>query len=418
MRVATGALRIVVALGVVGALVAGCKPETGLIVEVEGPLGGGSSVEAGITKLDFVVAHPSWCERWVGVAPANHTTRDVTGRDLSKKPYDFLITPSHTTDLSEQMYVAALAYGADGTLLGEAGFDAHPLAQGEVLKRTAQIFQFADTKPGGPQYVAADGACVCAPGEPWVGNGSGSGCDTRVLTSFDRLVDTAGCELTPKGSAPPVPVCDGQQFLDEPADRRLPCWNSDDQGACRVTTRGCADHNGIAYIEECNVDSGDMMLDAGTALCDRYRACQQTACTDVIGCVRSMFTQKAAITCKLPIDPTTGPDEPIRPCSGGSWTATLPTPASTTQLCPAAMLDGVEQPPYHLGFDVAGKTGPQILSSACPSSLVIQKIDAPYPEAVPDKEFDVVSGEHLVHVTVQVVRQCVDGALSLVCSPG
>ena len=410
--------RLMIAALLAAAALGGCKAETGLIVEVQGPLGGGSSVADGITKLDFVVAHPSWCERWVGVDPANHTTRDVSGRELSTKPYDLLITPSHTTDLSEQMYVAALAYGADGTLIGEAGFDAHPLAKGEVLKRTAQIFEFHDTKAGA-QYVAGDGACVCTPGEPWVGNGSGSGCDTRVLTSFDRLIDTAGCELTPKGAPPPVPVCDGQQFLDEPADRRLPCWNKDDQGVCRVATRGCADHNGIAYVEECNVDSGDLMLPADTALCDRYRACQQSACTDVIGCVRGMFTQKATMTCKLPIDPTTAPDEPIRPCpNGGSWTATLPTQTTGGPSCPAAMLDGVAQPPYVFGFQVAGKTGPQTLASTCPNTFVVQKIDAPYPEAVPNQEFDIVSGEHLVHVTLEVVRQCVDGALSLVCSSG
>ena len=52
---------------VIALALAGCKPETGLIVEVQGTLGGGSTTAAGITKLDFVVAHPSWCERWVGV---------------------------------------------------------------------------------------------------------------------------------------------------------------------------------------------------------------------------------------------------------------------------------------------------------------------------------------------------------------
>jgi hypothetical protein len=179
-------------LFVVAALaLASCAPETGVMVEVRGP-GGMTSVEAGITKLDFVVGHPSWCERWVGVAPANHTTRDVTGRDLDLKPYDFLITPSHTTDLSEQMYVAALAYAGDGRLLGEASFDAHALAEGDIDKRTSNIFLYADSSAAAPKYVSADG-CVCAPGEPWVGTGSGSDCDTRVLPSFDRLGDTAGC---------------------------------------------------------------------------------------------------------------------------------------------------------------------------------------------------------------------------------
>ena len=402
---------------VIALALAGCKRDTGLIVQVQGTLGGGSTTAAGITKLDFVVAHPSWCERWVGVEPANHTTRDVSGRDLAKKPYDLLITPSHTTDLSEQMYAAALAYGADGTLLGEASFDAHPLAQGEVLERKSEIFLFHDTKPGAPQYVAGDGACVCTPGEPWIGNASGAGCDTRVLPSFDRLIDTAGCELTPKGAPPPVPVCDGQQFLDEPADRNLPCWNTDAAGACRVAGRRCADHNGIAYTEECVVGTGDMMLPAGTALCDRYRTCEASACSDVIGCVRSMFTQRATLRCTLPIDPTTGPGEAIRPCpNNGSWSATLPTQTTGTTMCQAAMLDGVQQPPFTIGFAVSGKTGPQLLASTCPHTLVVAKIEAPYPDAVRDKEFDIVSGEHLVHVTMSVVRQCTDGQQALVCS--
>ncbi|HEX9104229.1 MAG TPA: hypothetical protein VF997_18595, partial [Polyangia bacterium] len=88
------------------------------------------------------------------------------------------------------------------------------------------------------------------------------------------------------------------------------------------------------------------------------------------------------------------------------------------QLCQVAMLDGVQQPPYTLGFAVAGKSGPQLLASTCPNTLVVQKLAAPYPDAVPNKEFDLVSGEHLVHVTIEVVRECVAGALTLVCSPG
>jgi hypothetical protein len=412
----SGGARALVATALVVVL-GGCKNETGLIVEVQGMTGGGSTTQAGITKLDFVVAHPSWCERFVGVAPANRTTRDVSGRNLATKPYELEITPSRTTDLSEQLYVAALAYDANGTLIGEASFDAHPLAQGEVLKRSAEIFAFRDTKQGAPQYVASDGQCVCSPGEPWVGDGTGSACDTRVITSFDRLIDTAGCELTPKGAPLPVPVCDGQQYMDEPIDRNLPCWNSDGQGVCRVTTRHCADHNGVAYTEECNVDGTDTMLPADSQLCSRYRMCQQQACGDVIGCVRGMFTQRATMKCTLPIDPTTGPGEPIRPCpNGGTWTAALPTATTGGTMCLAAMLDGVQQPPYTMGLVVAGKTGPQTLASTCPNNFVISKIDEPYPDAVPNKEFDLVSGEHLVHVTIEVVRACVAGATALVCS--
>jgi hypothetical protein len=211
-------------------------------------------------------------------------------------------------------------------------------------------------------------------------------------------------------------VCDGQAFGDEPIDRGLPCWNNDPQGACRVTTRHCSDQNGVAYTEECNVDSTNTMLPTDTALCTRYRACQQTACGDVIGCVRGMFTQFANIKCILPIDPTSAPGQPIRPCSGGSWTAPLPLATGTSNVCLAAMLDGVQQPPFHLGLVVAGKTVGQTLATTCPNSLIIDKIDAPYPDAVLDKTFDLVSGEHLAHVTLSIVRQCSDAQKSLVCS--
>jgi hypothetical protein len=399
----------------------GCAPDTGVILEVQGPQGGGSSTDVGIAKLDFVVAHPSWCERWVGVPPAFRSARDVAGRNLADKPYDLRITPSHTTDLSEPMYAAALAYGADGSLIGEASFDAHPLAKDKVLKRTSQIFLFRDASAGAPKYVANDGACVCAPGEPWVGDGSGGGCDTRVITSFDRLIDTAGCELTPKGAALPVPVCDGQGYMDEPTDRNLPCWSADAAGACRVTTRHCSDQNGVAYTEECNVAATDTMLPADSALCSRYLACEQQACGDVIGCVRSMFTTNmtATVKCTLPIDPTTAPGQPIQPCpGGGSWSAALPMQTTSATVCPSAMLDGSNQPPYRIGFPASGQMGVHTLTTDCPNTLAVDSIDAPYPMAVPDRVFDVVVGDRLVHVDVTVVRACVDGALAMVCTNG
>jgi hypothetical protein len=397
--------------------VAGCKNETGVMVVVKGPASM-TSVDAGITKLDFVVAHPSWCERWVGVPPANHTVKDVSGRDLSKKPYEFVINPSHQTDLSEPVYVAALAYDASGKLVGEATFDAHPLSNGEVLRREAPIFLFNRRNlPMPPQYVSQDG-CVCTPGEPWVGTGSGSGCDTRVITSFARLIDTAGCELTPKGAPLPVPVCDGQQYMNEPTDRDLPCWAADAQGACRVTARRCADHDGVAYAEECNVGSNDVMLPADSTLCMKYLNCEQDPCSDVAGCFRSSFMQTANVKCTVAIDPSTGENQPIKPCNGATnWTAPIITATTGGATCIAALVDGTDQPPYSLGFTVAGKMGPQLVSTGCPTQLTIDKIDAPYPAAVPDtKQIDVVAGEHLVHVTLQIQRSCSGGA-TLVCSP-
>jgi hypothetical protein len=395
-------------------LLAGCAPETGLVLEVKGP-DGTTSTAAGIVKLDFVVAHPSWCDRWVGVEPAMHTAVDVTGRDLTKKPYTFRVNPSHMTDLNEYVYAAALAYSADGKLLGEASFDAHPLEHGSVLKRTSGIFIFNRANlAGAPRYVSDDG-CVCTPGEPWIGTGSGTGCDARVITSFDRLVETAGCELTPRGAPLPVPACDGQAYPNEAADRALPCWAADVQGACRMTHRNCRDTNGVAFTEECTTGNTDAMLPSAE-LCARYLACEQDPCSDVAACFKAKFTQTANVKCTLPIDPTTKPGEKIKPCGGGMWKAALPTSPTSGTTCLAALPDGTELPPYSVGFAVPMQSALQVTASACPNEFAVAAIDAPYPAAVPDvKTLDMVLGEHLTHVTLQVVRSCAGGT-SLSCS--
>src|SRR5262245_27902075 len=77
-------------------LVGGCTPKTGLLLEVTGP-DNIPAAQIGITKLDFVVAHQSFCDRWVGVPPAMHTVVDVRGRDLVKNPYTLMVEPSHRT---------------------------------------------------------------------------------------------------------------------------------------------------------------------------------------------------------------------------------------------------------------------------------------------------------------------------------
>lgn len=404
-------------LGLIALLfAAGCARETGLMVEVQGPANV-SSTQAGIAKLDFIVAHPSWCERWVGDRTAMHTVKDVSGRDLGKKPYDFLITPTHQTDLDQPVYVAALAYAADGRLVGRARFGAHPFKHGEVLKRAAPLQLFGRAaQPDGPKYVDPDGGCVCMPGEPWIGNGEGTGCDPRVVTSFPRLIDTAGCEL-PAGAPLPDPVCDGQQYGQEVTDRELPCWADDGQGNCHLALRHCADHDGVAWDDECHAGTDDVVMPAGSTLCQRYLACEQQACGDVVGCFRDGFAQRATIKCTLPIDPSTPPGEKIQPCPNGKWQTTLPVVASTGgTMCVAALLEGVQQPPFTLGLVEAGQTDLKPVTATCPATLQIDSIDAPYPEAVPEtKELDIVSGEHLVHVTIAVVRQCT-GEASLVCS--
>ena len=135
---------------VVVAAVGGCVPDTGQLVEVRGP-SGVTSVAAGITTLDFVVAHQSSCGRWVGVASATHRRVDVKGRDLTKHPYDFLIEPTHQTNLGDLAYVAALAYTADGRLVGEASFGAHAFTKDKVLKRSQRIGILGESeRVGGP----------------------------------------------------------------------------------------------------------------------------------------------------------------------------------------------------------------------------------------------------------------------------
>jgi hypothetical protein len=400
---------------------AGCVPTTGLMVEVAGP-SSTTSTAAGVATLDFVVAHPSWCERWVGDASANHTRVSVAGRDLTKEPYDFLIEASRQTDLSEPVYVSALAYGAGGQLLGEARFDSHPFAKDEVLQRRARIGLFgAAAQPGGPKYVAGDG-CVCVPGDPWIGTGTGTGCDPLVITSFARLGDTAGCELTPKGAPLPVPACDGQKYGDEPTNRDLPCWADDGNGVCRMTTRTCVDDGGVAYGAECATGGGDPAMPSG-ALCARYLGCEQSACGDVLGCFKSAFTaaQQDNVRCTLHLDPTTRPNEPIRPCPGGVWAAPLPVAMPATGTCLSALLEGVDQPPFTLSLTASptGANGGGPTATMCPTVLQVDAVDAPYPEAVPaTTQLDVIVGEHLVHVALDVVLHQCAAEPSLVCTPG
>src|SRR5207247_4634569 len=109
----------------------------------------------------------------------------------------------------------------------------------------------------------------------------------------------------------------------------------------------------------------------------------------------------------------TAPNQPIKPCADSPWKATLPLGVTSTTTCPAALLEGVQQPPFTLGLAAAMQTAGQALSTTCPTTLQIDAIDAPYPNAVPEtKELDVVAGDHLAHVTIAVVTECVAGAPS------
>ena len=203
---------------------AGCSAKTGMLVEVQGPAGQ-SSIAAGVATLELVAAHRSWCERWVEDKDASHTRVDVHARDLHKKPYTFLIEPNHVTDLSEPVEVIVLARDANDRVIGAADFGDHPYRLRHLDEYTARIALLQRPEAS---YAASDG-CVCLPGAPWMGNGSGAGCDLDVVTSFDRLIDTAGCELPPGARELTSPVCDGQQYDGETVDRehallRRACW--------------------------------------------------------------------------------------------------------------------------------------------------------------------------------------------------
>jgi hypothetical protein len=408
-------LVVAAAAVVFGVAAAGCVPDTGELVEVRGP-GGETSVAAGITTLDFVVAHQSSCGRWVGVAPANHKRVSVKGRDLTKRPYDFLIEPTHQTDLSDEVYVAALAYADDGQLLGQATFGAHPFAKDKVLKRVQRLGLFgAGATASGPKYVAGDG-CVCAPGQPWVGTGTGTGCDVDVVTTFARLGDTLGCEL-PAGAALPV-ACDGQQFPNEVPNRDLPCWATDGNGDCRLGVRTCADQDGYAYDSECDV-GGDDPPAPSSALCAQYLACEQTACGDITSCFTSAFATTANVKCTLRVDPSTLQGAPITPCgTDATWTAALPGSSATDATCLATVVLGTQQPPLTVGLVQAMTMGVQTRATSCPATLQVDAIDAPYPMALPATEtVDLVVGETLTHVTITIVQECSTTDASLVCSP-
>jgi hypothetical protein len=226
-----------------------------------------------------------------------------------------------------------------------------------------------------------------------------------VVTSFDRLQDTRGCEL-PQGANLPI-ACDGQQYPNEVTDRQLPCF-ANVNGACRVDTRNCKDSNGYAYDQECVPDPSAPPLPDST-LCDAYLACERTACGDVIAC----FTQKSTSlkhTCTLRIALTN--DTAMHPCADGQWLATLGTGTSE---CPAAILNGTHQPPFTIGFRDPNQTDVQPVGS-CPLQLAVDQIDASDYDQVPYSfDFFATVANHLVEFHVNIVLGCADGVPSLIC---
>jgi len=389
-------------------LLAGCG-QTGMLLEV-----GANAAMTGVSQLELIIAHQTQCERWIDET-SPHLRVSVDGRNLQKSPYALMIHPSHFTDFEAPIFALALAYDANGQLIGGASFDSHRFVKGSIEKFHADL-ALRGASPDGPKYVTDDG-CVCLPGDPWIGTGTGTGCDPLVVTSFARYADTAGCELPAGHLQPTTQVCDGQSY-DEPTDRDLPCFarrTVNGQKTCRAHVRVCRDRDNVAYGDTCDAADNDPVLPSDT-LCAAYLACEQQPCNDLMACMRATVLSPATFTCTLRVDPTTQAGKAIRPCAlGGPWQTPL-EPTATGAGCVATVIEG-QQSVLTAGFLETSGTGPatvQTIATRCPPTFTVDKIDVNSPAEVPESfDLDVTLGDHLAHVKIDVVRAC-DGP-SLTC---
>jgi hypothetical protein len=393
-----------VRLALLGLLAVGCSRQTGIELAVSAPASP-SSIQMGVASIEFLVSHRSWCERWVLDSSIGTGTRvDVSARNLHDSPYQLLVQPTHFTDLSEPVFALAVALDANGKPIGAANFDAHPFEKGAVNEYTAQVGLFTRTDAS---YVSPDG-CACIPGLPWVGNGTGQGCDLDVVPSFARYQDTAGCELSPGRREPYLPVCDGQQYLTEVTDRKLPCFNASG-GTCQIGLRNCPDHDGFAYDSECVPGTGDPAPPTA-ALCDAYAQCEQQACGDLIGCFLGSVPAAHTLNCTMHVDPTA-----LKPCADGKWELPLPpTLQATGAACVASIIEGRIQPPLTVGFKETNMTGSHTRATMCPPTLVVESIDTepPLPSSV---TLQTTVGDSVISVKLTVVRSCTGVVSSLSC---
>jgi hypothetical protein len=387
------ALMLALALG-------GCGDKTGLLLDVTAH--SGTSVQRGVAKLELLMAQPSWCDRWVEDKGASHTVVDVSGRDLTANPYTFLVEPVQATDIKAPVTALVLARDASGQVIGEAAFGQMMWGVGVVQRHRAAVDFLKRT---GPSYVD-DAGCACLPGQPWMGNGTQSGCDLNVITSFDRLQDTRQCEL-PAGAQALPQACDGQLYPGEAMERSMPCFAAAN-GTCRMGTRSCRDAGGFAYDEECVPADTDPALPDST-LCDAYLLCEKNPCGDLVGC----FTQALPAqmhTCHLRIALTD--DGIMHPCADGEWATTL---LSTATSCTAALLNGTQQGVFTYGFrDANGAVQP--VAGECPLTFAVDKIDASSYDDVPYffETFGTVQNQ-LIRLHVNVDIGCLDGVPSLIC---
>jgi hypothetical protein len=396
------------------ALACACNEKTGFLLEVQGP-NGQSSIAAGIVSLRVLGTHASYCGREV-FEDSSAATYSVAKRDLSRDPLSILVQPDHETDLSQAVTPIVLALGADGGLLGAASFESQRFVFKTVTKFTARVGLYGDA---GATYLTGDG-CVCAPGLPLIGNGSGQGCDVRIPPSYEALVHTAGCEL-PAGEVLPLGVCDGQLYPNEAMKRLLPCYASDN-GTCRVGTRTCYDQGGYAYNAACAPGNAGYALPT-TALCDAFTTCSATSCSDPLVCEKTAKTiTHHALTCTLPVAPAAvGDMNPVaQPCDDASDWSTVLGAALTGTACTASIIDGTDVGPFTIGWQMSGTTGPQVSSSQCPPTLIVGQAISP-PSALPAQQaFSVTIGDAIYDGTLNVSVGCPgaagDAARQLSCS--
>jgi hypothetical protein len=379
---------------------AACGSSTGILVDVGGPANG-TSLAAGIASLELRVAHASFCGRLVE-DPGARVTVDVSGRELSTAPYKFLIKPPRVFDLAhDAAAVIVLARGVGGRLVGAAQSGPHQFRLHEIREFSENVDLLA--RGAVASYVADDGGCACVPGAPWLGDASGQGCDTRVVPSFDDLINTAGCELAPGAPQSAGAVCDGQQYY-EAIDRRLPCFAPRPDGHCAVDLRTCHDAEGVAYVDECVPGDAAPAL-ATSALCDAYAKAEEQACGDVIGRLRANLPAPAAVTCTLFVDPTSPETGSQTACA--PWEADLPP--TVVGDCIGTVLDGVDQPPFRIGLFDPANAGPRTIAP-CPPRLVVDDLapEGPAELKVPHV-FHLTVGDRAVDVRIDIVKDCTLG---------
>jgi hypothetical protein len=375
-------------------LLSACAPQTGLILEVQGP-DGKSSLEVGISKLRLVTARRSYCERWIGDTEASGLSFSVEGRDLETVPATILLEPDTRTDLEERVTPLVFAENGEGRLVGMARFDSYPFTYEEVRKYSKRI-ALVDHAAA---YTSSDG-CICAPGMPAIASGSGTGCDQQLPPSFERLRDTAGCEL-PEGAPLPIGVCDGQTYPGERQNREVPCFGNV-EGACRVGRRVCTDKDGLMYDRACIPDGATLPT---STLCDAFAGCEKEACSDPVACLKTSQTNKAA-KCKLLLQPMAVGGVGV-PCAGGSWT--FPIQARTGGQCVATILDGIKQGNVVVGWKKEGATEPVVTTSTCPPTLMVSKVNGEAATWPPSIRFTISIGDQLYDVTLELVPECADG---------